>query len=150
MPLPLAAAGGQGWPDAEVPGAVELPEVEGELELDEPALEEPEPVFGVELLGAPAVPGKVPQGEPLGVVPGAVVVFGFTVEGWVLPLALGGLVEFDPGTVDGDVGGFTDPVGGALGELVGGTVALVDVPGVRDCPADAALPVAGAPPAGAL
>jgi len=47
--------------------------------LDEPELEDP--VFGAEALGAPGVPGIVPHGDPLGLVPGAVEVFGLTVEG---------------------------------------------------------------------
>jgi hypothetical protein len=53
-------------------------------------------------------------------------VFGFTVEGCVVLPGDGGLGEFDPGTPDeGDVGGFTEPVGGAVGVLVGGAVGFV-------------------------
>jgi hypothetical protein len=114
--LPLAA-GGQGVPEADVPVEPWLPEVEG----DDP--EEPElPAFGVEPL-----PGIVPHGDPLGVVPGAVDVFGFTVEGWVLLPVVGDWVEFAPGTAEAllefevpvvgevdPVGGFTEPVLGAV------------------------------------
>jgi hypothetical protein len=53
----------------------------------------------------------VPQGEPLGLVPGVLVVLGFIVEGCVLLPFDGGLVEFAPGT---PVGGLTDPVRGAV------------------------------------
>lgn len=100
-----------------------MPEVEGdepefeEPELDEPEFAEPddlEPVLGDDPVGEPAVPGMVPQGETLGEVPGVVVVLGFTVEGCVLLPEEGGLVEFAPGTLEGDVGGFTEPVGGAV------------------------------------
>jgi hypothetical protein len=78
----------------DVPGFAELlwllAVVEGELELDEPVLDEPEPdapefapevpVSGVVLLpDAPAEPGMVPHGELLEEDPG--VVFGFIVEG---------------------------------------------------------------------
>jgi len=115
------AVGGQGWPAGDAPGVEELPWLLPEVEGDVPEFDESEPedpVFGVEPLGAPGVPGSVPHGDPLGVVPG--VVFGLTVEGCVLLPADGGFVEFDPGTPDGDVGGFTDPVGGATGMLVGG------------------------------
>ena len=56
--------------------------VEGDdPELDDPEPVDPAPLFGDDPAGAPAVPGMVPQGEPLGVVPGVVEVFGFTVEG---------------------------------------------------------------------
>lgn len=155
--------GGQGDPFGDVCAVPELfaepddPEL-GDPELDEPELDEPEPeVFG-ELF--PAVPGMVPQGDPLGVVPGAAEVFGFTVEGCVALPGVGVLVEFAPGTVEGAV----EPVGGAVVLPVGGAVvlpvggaALVPVGGAEcDCPAGlpAALPVAlpaGAdPPAGAL
>jgi hypothetical protein len=89
--VPLGeAAGGQGVPLGETPAEFRwlLPEVEGdEPELDEPGLEDPElvepdePVFGLDEPVVPAVPGNVPHGEPLGLVPGVFVVFGFTVEG---------------------------------------------------------------------
>jgi len=81
--------------------------------LDEPELEDP--VSGVEPLGAPGVPGNVPHGDR---------VFGFTVDGWVVLPGVGGLGEFDPGTLDGDVGGLTEPVGGGTGVLVGGGVGV--------------------------
>jgi hypothetical protein len=77
-----------------------------------------DPRFGADPLGAVASPGRLPQGDPLGVVPGVVEVFGFTVEGCVLFPDDGGLVEFAPGTFDGG----TDPVGGGVLELVGGGV----------------------------
>lgn len=115
--LPLDA-GGQGVPEADVPAEPWLlPEVEGD-EPDEPEL----PAFGVEPL-----PGIVPHGDPLGVVPGAVDVFGFTVEGLVLLPGVGAWVELAPGTAEGllglevpvvgevdPVGGFTEPVLGAV------------------------------------
>ncbi|GEM_PF-6494260 len=113
------AAGGQGVPEAEEPE-----EVEG----DEPEFDDPEvdPSFAVEPLVVP-VPGKSPQGEPLGVVPGVVEVFGLTVDGCVLLPVDGGFVEFEPGMVDGDFEPLVPvgdvevvPVGGALVELVGG------------------------------
>jgi hypothetical protein len=122
---------------------VDDPEFE-EAEFDDPELD---PVF--EPLGAPGVPGNVPHGDPLGVVPGVVEVFGFTVEGCVLLPLDGGFVEFDPGTPEGDVGGFTEPVGGAVGLLVGGAEEGV-APGAWLRPAEPELPVGGAPPAGAV
>ena len=105
-------------PVADAPGVAELPwpfpDVAGEPELLDPA-------FGVGLLG------KVPQGDPLGVVPGAVEVFGFTVDGFVLLPRVAGFVEFDPGTVDGEVGGFVEPVCGftepVCGAVLGAGVA---------------------------
>jgi len=104
------------------------------------------PAFGVEPL-----PGKVPQGDPPGVVPGAVDVFGFTVDGLVLLPRVAGFVEFDPGTVDGAVGGFVDPVCGltepvwGVTEPVWGAVfgAGVAELGAWVCPAD---PLGAAPP----
>jgi hypothetical protein len=66
----------------------------------------------------PAVPGTVPHGEPLGVVPGAVVVFGFTVEGCVLLPGVAGFVELAPGTLEPapgvavPAGGVAAPAGG--------------------------------------
>jgi hypothetical protein len=84
-------------------------------------------VFGVEAPGVPAVPGKFPQGEPLGVVPGTVEVFGFTVDGCVPVLGVAGFVEFEPGTVE-DV---AVPTGGVA--VLGGGVAVpgggVAIPG---------------------
>lgn len=90
--FPPEAVGGQGWPVGVAPGVAEFPWLFPEVEGDEPEFDEPElpeldepeledPVFGVELLGAPGVPGKVPHGDPFGLVPGALEVFGFTVEG---------------------------------------------------------------------
>jgi hypothetical protein len=77
-----------------------------------------DPAFGVEL------PGNVPQGDPLGVVPGAVEVFGFTVDGFVLLPRVAGFVEFDPGTVDGAVGGLVEPVRGLTEPVCGVTGAV--------------------------
>lgn len=114
VPLPLAeAAGGQGVAFGEVPGvAWMLPEVPGV----EPA------VFGVELPVAPGVaPGKLPHGDPLGVVPGVFGLFGFTVEGCVLLPGVGGVIEFEPGIADGG----EDPVGGGVAVLVGGGVVVL-------------------------
>jgi hypothetical protein len=131
-----------------------LPEVDG-LELDDPE-------FGVE----PDVSGKVPHGEPLGELPGFVVVLGLTVDGCVVLPGVGALGEFEPGTVVfgvplgevdpgvvcglpvggvvglvcGEVlpvGGFTEPVGGVDGEAVELCPALLEPP-------------AGAAPPGAL
>jgi len=116
-----------------------------EPELGEPEAEAP---VSVEPLGAPGVPGMGPHGEPPGVVPGVAEVFGLTVEGCVALPGVGGFGEFDPGTVDGEVGGFTAPVGGATGVLVGGGAGVAGG-GALVCPADPELP-AGAPPEGAL
>jgi hypothetical protein len=132
-----------------------LPEVEGdEPELEEPELEDPEldePGFGVVEPGVPAVPGKVPHGEPLGVVPGVLLVLGFTVEGCVLLPGVAGLVEFEPGTPEF---GVVEPVGGGVVVLVGGAwvvlVGGVAAPGACDCPAAPELPAGAAPPAGAV
>ena len=136
MLFPPEAVGGQGWPVVDVPGVAEFPwpfpEVAGEFELLE------DPAFGVEPL-----PGKVPHGDPLGVVPGAFDVFGFTVDGRVLLPGVAGFVEFDPGTVDGAVCGFTEPVCG-LAEPVAGAVLGAGVElGACACPVD---PPGAAPP----
>ena len=109
--LPLGeAVGGHGPPLGETPAELAwlFPEVEGaEPELDEPDAEDP--VFdGPEV---PVVSGKVPQGEPLGLVPGAFEVFGFTVEGCVLVPGVAGFVEFEPGTVGAEPG-VAVPTGG--------------------------------------
>src|SRR5256885_17040993 len=94
----------------------EVPEF-GAPELDEAEFAEPElddPLFAS--LGAPA-PGRFPQGDPLGVVPGVAEVFGFAVDGCILPADEAGFVGFEPGVPGG---GGTEPVGGAVGLLVGG------------------------------
>jgi len=136
--VPLGEAiGGQGWPFGCIPGVAEFPCPFAVVDGDDPEFDDPEfedPVFDVEPLAAPGVPGNVPHGDPLGVVPGLVEVFGFTVEGCVVFQGVGGLVEFEPGTVDGVfgvvlVGGFVGFVGGIV-EPVGGVV----VPGVWACP----------------
>jgi hypothetical protein len=62
-----------------------------------------DPEFGFEALGDPGVPGNVPHGDPLGVVPGSFGVFGFTVDGCVLLPVAGLPGEFEPGTVPGVV-----------------------------------------------
>lgn len=113
-------------PAADVPGVAEFPWPFLEVEGDEPELlDDPElldPAFGVEPL-----PGKVPQGDPLGVVPGVLDVFGLTVAGLVLLPGVAGFGEFDPGTVDGAVGGFVEPVCGftepVCGAVLGAGVA---------------------------
>jgi hypothetical protein len=100
---------------AEFPGL--LPEVEGaEPELEDPELEDPP--FCVEESGVPAVLGNVPHGEPLGLVPGVLGVFGFTVAGWVLLPGVSGFVEFEPGTFEGALG-VAVSAGGVAG-LAGG------------------------------
>jgi hypothetical protein len=71
--------GGQGWPLGAALEVVEFPWLFSAVEGDEPGLEDP--LFGVEAPADPAVLGKDPHGEPLGVVPGVVEEFGFTVEG---------------------------------------------------------------------
>jgi hypothetical protein len=133
--------GGQGAPE-DVPGCDSVPGVDDEPD-DDP---EEDPVPGVEPLEAPGVPGAVPQGPP-DLLPG--VVFGFMVEGSVVLPGVGGLVEFEPGTVPGAFGvglgvvGVAVPPGGGEG---------VAAPGVWDCPALPAplLPAPGAaPPEGA-
>ena len=133
-------------PLGDVPAVLELPWALPEVDGDEPGLDEPElddpepddPVFGVDEFGVPAVPGKVPHGEPLGVVPGVLEVFGFTVDGCVLLPGVAGLVEFEPGTVDEEpgvalpAGGVAVPVGGGVEVPVGGAtdpVGEVAVPG---------------------
>jgi hypothetical protein len=75
-------AGGHGVPEGLVPGlACDVPESLLELlpgvtgdepEFDESGFGEPafDPELGFEALGDPGVPGNVPHGDPLGVVPG--------------------------------------------------------------------------------
>jgi hypothetical protein len=151
-------AGGHGAPDELVPGFAcdvpvsLLPGVAGdEFEFDEPGFD---PELGFEALGAPVGPGNGPQGAPFGVVPGLFGVFGFTVEGCVLPPGAGlpgcalesgtvpgvvflgvvPLVEPEPGVFGfcGDcgvavlAGGVAVPAGG-VAVLAGG----VAVPGVE-------------------
>ncbi len=86
--------------------------------FEDPELDDP--VFGVEAPAEPAVLGKLPQGEPLGLVPGVLDVFGFTVDGCVLLPGVAGFVELEPGTLEGD----ELPVGGGVVELVGGFTVL--------------------------
>jgi len=116
-------------------------------------------------------PGKLLQGEPLGVVPGLVEVFGLTVEGWVLLSSDGGFVELAPGTLFGGLadpvdpaagadGGLVDPVDGNVADPAGATVEGGDAePGACVCRAlvcpepvcpEPEVPAGGAPPAGAL
>jgi hypothetical protein len=89
-----------------------FPAVEGA----EPELEDP--LFGVEEPVVPASFGKVPHGEPLGLVPGVLGGFGFTVEGRVLLPGVAGFVEFEPGTLEGALG-VAVAAGGVAG-LAGG------------------------------
>jgi hypothetical protein len=136
------AVGGQGCPEEGVERALPWPPAGEGLPLDAPAFGAP--AFGTlgELVPALPAPGRVPQGEPLGVVPGVVEVFGFTVDGCVLVPGVGGVVEFDPGTAPGVVA----PVGGGVGLLVGGAVVVL-VGGLAVLGACAVLPAA---PAGAV
>lgn len=65
----------------------------------EPGFELDDPEFGV-VPGVPFVaPGSVPQGEPLGELPGLFGVLGLMVDGCVVPPGVGVAGEFDPGTV---------------------------------------------------
>jgi hypothetical protein len=86
-----------------------------EPELEEPAADDPEfddpEGTGVDDPAVLVVPGNVPHGEPLGLVPGVFKVFGFTVEGCVLVPGVAGFVEFEPGTVDPEPG-VAVPAGG--------------------------------------
>src|ERR1700674_1214827 len=109
------AAGGQGVPDGVVPGVPGVPElpclfpeVEDEVEGDEPGLEDP--ALGVEL---PGMPGIVPQGELLGVVVLGVVVLGSICDGYVVLPGVG-VGEAEPGAavVGGGVVGVADLRGG--------------------------------------
>jgi hypothetical protein len=116
-----------------------------------------EPVFGVEPDAPLAVPGKVPQGEPLGEVPGVFVVLGFTVDGCVALPGVGVVGEFEPGTVVFGVPlGAVDPVcgvavpAGGVAVLAGGVAVLAGgvagEPGVEVCPALLEPPAGAAPP----
>jgi len=101
-----------------LPAELVEPEEFGKLEFVEPefvvvgsapgfAVAGLEPGFEVAGFAEPAVPGafpgSVPHGDPLGVVPGLFVVFGFTVEGDVLVPGVAGAGEFDPGMLPGEV-----------------------------------------------
>jgi hypothetical protein len=137
-------AGGQGVPlavDRDVApefvcdaSEVLLPEPEfGELEFVEPefvvAGSDPgfgvaglEPGFDVAGFVEPAVPaplGRVPHGDPLGIVPGVLVEFGFTVEGDVLVPGVAGAGEFAPGMLPGEVEFGDDPLGLPCGVVCG-------------------------------
>jgi hypothetical protein len=140
-------AGGQGVPLAADPDVapefvcdapeVLLPEFAepefGELEFVEPefvvAGSDPgfgvaglEPGFDVAGFVEPAVPaalGRVPHGDPLGKVPGALVEFGFTVEGDVLVPGVAGAGEFAPGMFPGEVEFGDDPLGLPCGVVCG-------------------------------
>ena len=111
------AAGGQGVPDGVVPGVPGVPElpclfpeVEDEVEGDEPGLEDP--ALGVEL---PGMPGIVPQGELLGVV-----VLGSIGDGCVVLPGVG-VGEVEPGAVvvGGGVVGVAELPGGVTGVPAG-------------------------------
>lgn len=169
VPLPLGeTTGGHG-----VPGVGLIPGLAGDVPpllpwlfvlpgVDGLELEEPE--FGVEP-GVPlVVPGNVPQGEPLGELPGLFGVLGLMVDGSVVLPGVGLAGVFEPGTfgfgvplgdVDpGVVCGVAVPAGG-VAVLAGGVAVLAGGvavpaggvagdPGVEDCPAG------GAPPEGAV
>ena len=95
-----------------------------------------EPVVDPEV---PGVPGKLPHGEPAGlVVPG--VVFGFTVDGVVVVPGVGGVVELEPGTEFGvvEAGGVAVCPGG-VAVLPGG----VAVEGAGDAVPGAGVAVPG-------
>jgi hypothetical protein len=174
VPLALGdATGGHGFPGllGEVPPPLLLwplafPEVDG--------FEPDDPEFGVGFDDPFAVPGSVPQGDPLGEPPGLFGVLGLIVDGWVVPPGVGLVGELEPGTVvfgvpPGEVepgvvcgeavpaGGVAVPAGG-VAVLPGGVAVLaggvagdpgVGDPGVEVCPADPGLPAGGAPPEGA-
>lgn len=120
-----------------------FPGAEG-FELDDPVLGS---APGVPFV----VPGKGPHGEPLGEVPGVVVVLGFTVEGCVVLPGVGLFGELEPGAVvfgvplgeadPGAVCGVVDPVGG-LTLPVGGAVER----GAELCRALLEPPAGAAPP----
>ena len=122
------AAGGQGVPEGVVPGVPGVPElpcllaeVEGEVEDDEPGLEDP--AFGVEL---PGMPGKGPQGlVALGSL--GVVVLGSIGDGWVLVPGVGVFGEFVLGT--GVVGGGVVGVAGLPGGVTGVPAGVAVLPG---------------------
>ena len=131
-----------------------LPGADG-LELEEPE-------FGVEP-GVPLVfPGNVPQGEPLGELPGLFGVLGLMVDGCVVLPGVGLAGVFEPGTVvfgvplgdvdPGVVCGVAVPAGG-VAVLAGGVAVLAGGagdPGVEDCPALPEPLAGGAPPEGAV
>jgi hypothetical protein len=129
------AAGAQGVPDRVVPGVPGFPElpclfpeVEDEVEGDEPGLEDP--ALGVEL---PGMPGIVPQGELVGVVVLGVVVLGSIGDGCVL-LPGAGVGEVGPGAVvvGGGLVGVAELPEGVTGVPAGVAVlpSGVAVPGV--------------------
>jgi hypothetical protein len=139
-----ADAGGQG--DAPVPGVAFwlFPGADGAEPEFAPEFGEfglVAPASGFALPVAPAVPGKDPQGEPLGLFPG--VVFGSIVDGFVVLPGVGGFGEFAPGTVDGALG-VGDGVVGV--EVPPGGVAVF---GACVWLAAPEVPAGGAPPAGA-
>ena len=124
------AAGGQGVLDGVVPGVPGVPElpclfpeVEDEVDGDEPGLEDP--ALGVEL---PGMLGKVPQGELVGVV-----VLGVVADACVL-LPGAGVGEVEPGAVvvGGGVVGVAELPEGVTGVPTGVAVLPggVAVPGV--------------------
>ena len=80
-----------------------------------------EPGFEVAGFVKPAVPGalpgSVPHGDPLGIVPGLFVVSGFTVEGDVLVPDVAGAGEFDPGMLPGEVAFGDDPFRRLCGDV---------------------------------
>lgn len=173
MPLPLGeATGGHGVPGVGlIPGLLGdvpllpwlvLPGVDG-FELDDPE-------FGVDPGVEFVAPGRVPQGEPLGELPGLFGVLGLMVDGCVVLPGVGLAGVFEPGTVvfgvplgdvdPGVVCGVAVPAGGAA-VLAGGVAVLAGGvavpaggvagdPGVEDCPALPEPLAGGAPPEGAV
>jgi hypothetical protein len=141
-------AGGRGVPLAvdpdvapeffcDAPGVL-LPEFAepefGELDFVEPefAVAGSDPGFGVAGLELgfdvagfvePAVPAALPRrvvhADPLGIVPGVLVEFGFTVEGDVLVPGVAGAGEFAPGMLPGEVEFDDDPLGLPCGVVCG-------------------------------
>jgi len=106
----------------------------GELDFVEPefAVAGSDPGFGVAGLELgfdvagfvePAVPAALPRrvvhADPLGIVPGVLVEFGFTVEGDVLVPGVAGAGEFAPGMLPGEVEFDDDPLGLPCGVVCG-------------------------------
>jgi hypothetical protein len=88
----LLPFGGQGFADVDpAPGLLgDVPFAEVDCEVGGDALEPEELPFAVDPDAPLCVPGIVPHGEPLGEVPG-VVVLGFAVDGEVLGLVVFGV-----------------------------------------------------------
>lgn len=156
-----------------LPGAGLMPGLPGEVAapllwlfpLSGAALE---PEFGAVPELPSVVPGKVPQGLPLGEPPGVFGLLGLTVEGCVGVPGVGVAGEFDPGTVgfgvplgEKDPGefGFCGAAGvavcaGGVAGLAGGVAVpaggVAGAPGVEFCPAVLELAAGGVPADGTL